>query len=222
MFIKFYLLIRKFLLQILSPPFCEYCRKFLDERTILCANCLQKIKSVAVHDLKVSVKYKIPVYAVGAYQEPLKSLVLAKMRSYRLVSIYLADLIYVRTPFRSLACDYLIPVPLHWSRTLSRGYNQSFVMATKLSQLRPELKVADILRRNRATKYQSGLSKFGRASNLQNAFDLKNIDQNLYRDKNLVLIDDVFTSGATLAAAVKTLLKLKPKSIAIVVACRAI
>ncbi len=211
-----------FLLQILAPPFCEYCRQFLTERTILCANCLQKIKPVAVHDLKVTAKYKIPVYAAGAYQEPLKSLVLAKMRSYHLMSVFLGELLYVRTPFKNLPCDYLVPIPLHWSRVWRRGYNQSTVMATKLSQLRPGANVADILSRNRSTKYQSGLSKLARANNLQNAFDLKNIDPNLYRDKNLVLIDDVFTSGATLAAAVKTLLKLKPKSIAIVVACRAI
>lgn len=211
-----------FLLKIISPPFCEVCRIFIDQRTILCTACIQKIKPVAVYDLVVTAKLKIPVYAIGAYQTPIKELVLAKTRSYRLMSLYLGEQIYLRTPFRNLPCDYLLPVPLHWSRIWRRGYNQSLVMANKLQQLRPEIAVADILKRVRATKYQASLSKLGRMQNLKNAFILKNIDHKIYQDKDLILIDDVFTSGATLAAAVKELAKLKPKSIAIVVCARAI
>lgn len=206
----------------MSPPFCEYCRIFLDQRTILCSNCLQKIKSVAAHDLRITAKYKISVYAAGAYQEPLKSLVLAKMRSYRLISEYLGEQIYARTPFRSLPCDFLVPVPLHFTRIWRRGYNQSLVMAERLQQLRPEIKVANVLMRTRATKYQSNLGRLARVNNLEKAFSLRKINHEPYRNKNLILIDDVFTSGATLAAACKELLKLNPKSITIIVCARAI
>ncbi len=214
--------ITNFCLDLLSPPFCEYCRVFLELRTILCSSCLQKIKPVAVHDLRITAKYKIPVYAAGAYQEPLKSLVLCKMRSYRLISEYLGEQIYARTPFRDLPCDFLVPVPLHFTRIWRRGYNQSLVAAERLQQLRPAIKIADLLVRTRATKYQSNLGKLARVQNLQNAFSLKKIDHELYRNKHLIIVDDVFTSGATLAAACKELLKLKPKSIAILVGARAI
>lgn len=211
-----------FVLTLLSPPFCEYCRTFLEQRTILCQACFQKIKPVAVYDLKVTAKYKIPVYAIGAYQEPLKSLVLAKMRSYRLISEFLGELIYTRTPFQHFKADFIVPVPLHFTRVWRRGYNQSLVMAERLQQLQPTMMVADILKRTRATKYQSNLGKLARLQNLQRAFSLKNFDHKLYRDKHLILIDDVFTSGATLAAACQELLKLKPKSIVIIVCARAI
>lgn len=214
--------VRDFVFKILSPPFCEYCRCFVTKRSLLCADCLQKITPLVAHELLISATHKVPVYAVGAYQEPLKSLVLAKNRAYRLASVYLAEQIYTQTAFSTLPCDYLIPIPLHWSRALRRGYNQSAVMAERLQQLQSTTTVANILKRVRATKYQSGLTKLERATNLTKAFVLKEIEPELYRDKNLILVDDVFTSGATLAAAARELYKLQPKSLAIVVACRAI
>ena len=221
-FKKILFLLRDLFFKILSPPFCENCRVFLAKREILCVTCMQKIMPVVAQNLKLSVDYKIPVYAIGAYTDPLKGLVLAKNRSHRLVSIFLAELIYDKTIFNKLPCDYLVPVPLHWTRTVKRGYNQSQVMAARLQELKPQICVADILKRTRATQYQTGLSKLDRAKNLKNAFMLKNIDFNLYQDKNLILIDDVFTSGATLIAAAQELRKLKPKTITIIVACRTV
>lgn len=214
--------IRDFILHMISPPFCEACHRFLDQRSILCEACIHQITPVTTYDLVLSPQLKIPVYALGAYQDPLKSLVLAKTKSYQLATIYLADQIYEKTVFRNLPCDFLIPVPLHWSRKLKRGYNQALLMAQQLQKRRGDVKIADILKRHKVTKYQAGLSKLERIVNLKNAFSLKKIDPAPYRDKHLILIDDVFTSGATLAAAAKELTNLQPKTIAIIVACRAI
>lgn len=214
--------VREFIFQILSPPFCEACRCFLEQRTILCESCVQKIAPVVTYDLKLNAKFKISVYALGAYQEPLKCLILAKQRSDQLASIYLASQIYEKTVFRDLPCDFLVPIPLHWSRRLKRGYNQALVMAQQLQKLRSNVSVADLLKRQSATKYQAGLSRLDRVDNLKKAFTLKNFNPSLYRDKHLILVDDVFTSGATLAAAAKELATLQPKTIAIIVACRAI
>lgn len=212
----------KFILQIIAPSFCENCRCFIDQRHLLCKICTNQILPVATHDLVLGLQFKIPVYALGAYQDPLKCLILAKQRSYQLATIYLADQIYEKTIFRNLPCDFLVPVPLHWTRQLKRGYNQALLMAQRLQVRRGDVQIADILKRHTATKYQAGLSKIERVSNLENAFSLKKINHKLYREKHIILVDDVFTSGATLAAAVKQLAVLQPKTIAIIVACRAI
>lgn len=209
-------------LNFFSPPFCQACQHFLNERTILCKTCLQKIVPIVTHSIALNTKCKIPVYALGAYQDPLKSLILAKHRSFYLANIYLANAIYEKTVFRDLPCDFLIPIPLHWSRRLKRGYNQSLVMAQRLQQLRTNVLVADILKRKKFTKYQSGLDKDARIQNLKKAFGLKKINSENFRNKHLILIDDVFTTGATLMAAATELLKLQPKTLAIIVAARAI
>ena len=181
--------ILKFLAKIISPPFCEQCRVFLDRQTILCQSCFLKIRPIAPYHLKINGNLKIPVYAIGPYEQPLQGLVLAKKRSYRLAAIYLAELIYAKTPLINLPCDFLVPVPQHWARTFKRGYNPSIVMANKLQELfdgfgDQKYLVANILRRIRATKYQTGLSKIERASNVYGAFALKKINSKLYLNKD--------------------------------------
>lgn len=209
--------------KIISPPFCEECRCFLSERSLLCFECKQKIMPVMPAVFAVGTKYQLLVYAAGAYEAPLKGLVLAKNRSYNLAARYLAEQIYERTPFMQLPCDYLVPIPLHWTRELWRGYNQGVIIAKRLEQLHPQVQLANILERRRITAYQSGLSKSERATNLQSAFNLcSGLDFSLYQGKDLILIDDVATSGATLINAAKELAKLNPKSISALVACRTI
>jgi len=209
--------------RLISPPFCEQCQRFISQRQLLCNDCIQTILPVVSVNLSLGRRGQLTVYAAGAYQAPLQGLVLGKQRGYYLASRYLAEQIYERTPFPKLPCDYLIPIPLHWSRELKRGYNQSMVIAQRLAQLRTDVALETPLRRSKRTQPQSNLSKSERAINLEAAFELgDHVDLELYRDKDLILVDDVLTSGATLINAAQELLKLRPRSISAVVACRAI
>ncbi len=91
--------------------------------------------------------------------------------------------------------DFIVPVPLHRRRLAQRGFNQSEELAQLLSQ---ELKVPvqNILIRKKETKQQAKLEKIGRIKNVKNAFVLlKNFD---VEKKNILLLDDVFTTGLTL------------------------
>jgi len=100
----------------------------------------------------------------------------------------------------------VLPVPLHRQRLFMRRYNQSAVLARALAQAAPHM-VFDpfILRRLRKTPPQKGLSRTERQKNMQNAFAVLPEKRGAIKGKNLLLIDDVHTSGATLNACAKAL-----------------
>jgi ComF family protein len=98
--------------------------------------------------------------------------------------------------------EFFVPVPLHWARRLTRGYNQSLVLAKKLKH--PTAKINTDLVRTRYTKSQPMMaSAAARARNVAGAFAVRK-GHNL-RGKLLCLIDDIKTTGATLNECAKTL-----------------
>lgn len=206
---------------VISPPFCAYCKKFLTTRMIFCIECYQLIDPVVSVQITLSKQYTMTVMAVSGYQEPLKTLILAKAWSDIVACNQLAQLIWEMTYFKHLPCDYLIPVPLHWMRFAKRGYNQTQEIAHVLGKYR-NISVADILSRIKNTPFQSSLALDKRADNVKHAFALKNVDAALYHNKHLVLVDDLMTTGSTLINAAKALQALKPASINVILACRAI
>jgi len=204
---------------LIYPPYCAQCKKFLENRSVFCKECALQIQSVATIPLKVTKKWSIPVLALSAYKKPIQQLILAKGRSNRTASYQLAKLIWDRTPIRNLSVDYFIPIPLHWRRYAKRGYNQAEVIAKYLA----EKKGADVyngLQRVKHTKFQSSCSGQGRADNVKDAFSLCVTDNNQFKGKHLVIVDDLMTTGSTLQAAVRELCKVRPASITAIVACR--
>lgn len=103
---------------------------------------------------------------------------------------------------RAAGLDVLVPIPLHAARLRERGFNQSALIADALSG-RLGIPVVDALVRPRATRSQVGL---GRAARRRNVADAFGAGAGLRAGAAVCLVDDVATSGATLAAAAEVLL----------------
>jgi len=94
-----------------------------------------------------------------------------------------------------------IPVPLHWSRFLKRRYNQSALLAKAFAAVQGLDYLPDALQRTKATKSLDGRTRDDRFAILQDAIRPHPKRGSALRDRPVLLIDDVMTSGATLAAA---------------------
>jgi len=162
------------------------------------------------------------VLAVSEYKDPLRSLVLYKFKNSLSFAVQLAHLIWALSNLKNIKFDYLVPIPLHWTRKMWRGYNQSEVIANELSRLsgRP---VLNCLQRIKRTRYQATLSPDERQKNVSKAFELKHYagrSDEFGPGKIFVVVDDIMTTGSTLEAAAKELIKYKPQALYAIVACR--
>lgn len=204
----------------LFPPYCYYCHDVLSTTSVLCQQCLARIQPVISHSISISPIKQVTVYAIGAYQHPLKKLITAKHFRCRHSAQSLGVLLWERTALQLLDFDCIVPLPLHWSRYAHRWYNQAEEMALRISNLSNKPCVS-LLQRTKKTKFQAGLSQKQRYENVHDIFSLTQ-EASLYRNKTIVLIDDVMTTGATIKEAVKVLYTLQPKAIIVAVACRVI
>lgn len=105
-----------------------------------------------------------------------------------------------------ISADYLIPIPLHKKRFSERGYNQAECFANGLSESLaiPVLSEALIRNRNSVTQTKTG-GRFNRFRNIEDIFSLAENSEEMLKNKRVVLVDDVLTSGATLEVAAKVL-----------------
>jgi len=118
--------------------------------------------------------------------------------------------------------DAIVPVPLHWKRGWSRRYNQSAALAKIIAKHAGIQMRADALKRNRPTSQQVGLSRTERARNVQGAFEVAADRRDQINGRRVVLIDDVLTSGATVDACARALLRAKAASVDVLVFARVV
>lgn len=114
----------------------------------------------------------------------------------------------VRSMFKQIplpVADMIIPIPIHRSRFIERGYNQSLLIAKSVSKILAIPIESSVLIKHHQTKKQGTLaSRADRMKNLEQSFTVRN--KKIIQGKHILLVDDITTTGSTLSEARKTLL----------------
>jgi ComF family protein len=144
------------------------------------------------------------VWTYGPYQGNLRRLIhLLKYDGMRPLADMLAERCATQADLREHA-DLVVPTPLHWTKRLERGFNQSLLLARAAARRHSLPCVPEALRRKRATPPQAGLSGVQRRASLRGAFEA---NRGLVQGKRILLVDDVVTTGATLESCARALRK---------------
>jgi ComF family protein len=205
---------------ILFPPVCLCCDEFIDDdhRPVcrrcwdridyferpFCLTCRSPLERVDRCPICQSERIR-PVFSLGQYVDPLKEMIhqfkyhgfadLGRMLAEKLIEQH-------RSFIKSINADCLVPVPLYSYREKKRGFNQAAVIAEVIGRA---LKIPlnfDSLIQIKRTSDQAKLTPDKRHTNVIGAFT---VDDDNLRDKRIILIDDVITTGATVNEIIKTL-----------------
>lgn len=143
--------------------------------------------------------------AVGLYEHALRQSVLSLKRQPH-VAPFLTQLLLATATREPLSeSTRIIPVPLHDKRVQERGFNQAEIIAEALSRpLKLPVDRASVVRIRGSEKYRAGLDPKGRRDTVAGAFAVRH--PRLVEDEGILLVDDVFTTGATVNACAQALL----------------
>ena len=195
-----------FFLDLIFPIACQKCDT---EGEWLCQNCFQELQSSLVDQVKLKkVKYFERLWVVANYHQELLSNILHifKYKYVEDVGIFLSRIVvdFLKDK-NNCQFDYVVPVPLSKKRKLTRGYNQSEIIAQHISrELGWPLNTTGLVRKIH-THTQVGLDSKQRLKNVRNIFLVKN--QADFKNKRILLVDDVITTGATMRECAKILRK---------------
>jgi len=213
----------KGMLDFAFPPICSGCGEFCEPLGEICKQCREKIEwfdqpiclncGCFIPDSKscpTCEKETFPLFALGNYRDPLKRII--SRLKYHSVSNFLPILTSkVSLTFGGQLAKYsnplLIPIPLHPSREYRRGYNQALLFANELSNEFGISTNIDILYRIQKKMLQSRLKEKDRSANIKGVFwaspfIAKGDNQKIM---DIILVDDVATSGNTIFEAKRTL-----------------
>jgi ComF family protein len=186
-------------LRFISAPLCASCGYPFDFETEVdarCASCLRET----------------PLYASARsaliYDDASRGVILKFKHADRTESVrVLAGWMERAGAAMLTAADIIVPVPLHRWRLLRRRYNQSALLAQVLAGRRGKVCLADGLIRSRATPIQGHKGFRERHRNVRGAFTVNPKRAAALQGRTIALVDDVYTSGATIEECTKTLLK---------------
>lgn len=208
------------------PPVCTSCHKPLTDSHQLCAACWQDITFISAPRCAVTgtpLPFELgsdaitpmaaaspPAYdkaiPLAHYTGTMRHLIhkLKYQDKHETVTLF-ANWLNSLAAKELTEADYIIPIPLHRTRLWQRRFNQSSLIAARLAALSGKPLQTTILKRDKKTRQQVGLSAKQRQTNMSGAFSVSASGSELIREKNLLLIDDVITTGATANAAARTL-----------------
>lgn len=233
-------------MDIIYPPVCCSCNAPLAEGSdILCPACWQQLQQEVTpaycpacgstasvfeifdghcHCCQGQSSALDFVVRVGEYDSVLSKMVVAlKYHNQSHLDRFLGQLAASSAisskQFRT--CDMMIPIPLHWRRRFARGYNQSELLAVQTAKCLADaglnMPVCLALTRIRNTPPQTTLTQSRRRDNIRGAFSVR--QNGKLAGKNICLVDDVTTSGATLQTAAKELKKAGAATVGALVIC---
>ena len=201
------------ILNIIYPQVCVICGK--GRNTFLCKKCEIKLKKEAVFgNDKYEDKYFENHFYLFKYEGIIRKLLLNykfKEQPYLYESFVNFFNKYQKKYLQFDFYDIIIIVPISKKRLNSRGYNQSLLIGRKISK---ELKVKlneDILIKQKNNLKQSSLNKNEREQNVKDVYNIKNIQK--IKNKKILLIDDIFTTGSTVNECSKVLIKAGAKKV---------
>jgi ComF family protein len=205
----------------LSPPACLHCHTSLSARTAFCTSCQVQILPIVPFDLYLGKNNVTSVFAISAYKDPLRSLILAKHRGNETAIRFLADFMAHSPIVQHLDFDLIIFIPLHWTRYASRGFNQAQIIAQAVADVTGK-PIISCLQRSKKTQFQARLSLLQREENVADAFTFDQKYARHIAGKKILIVDDLFTTGSTIKAVSALLQKYQPAKIDVFVACRVV
>lgn len=230
-------------LDLLLPPVCIGCRLRTGSHGLVCGACFAKIEFIAppiCERLGVPLPFETgapalsaaaiaspPVYdrarAVARYSETMRDLVQSFKYRDRQEGLALFGRWLARAGAELLdEADLIVPVPLYRSRLWWRRFNQSALLAQRLSRLTGVPADCFVLKRVRRTASQVGLSTEQRKKNVRGAFKVDPARKSVLAGKRVVLVDDVITTGATVEACARVLRRAKAARIDVLALARVV
>ena len=203
------------ILNLFYPPVCGICGKFSEE--FLCKKCEILLKSQAKFKIE---KQENEVFEEHLYIFSYEGIIRKMILNYKfqeksyLYSTFVNFLLKNEKFFEFIKkYDTIVPVPISQKRQRQRGYNQSELIARKLAK-EANLSLAHRnLKKIKNIIEQSKLNKIQRQRNIQGAYELRKKEQ--LAEKNILLFDDIYTTGSTVKECCKILKQAKPKKIGV-------
>ena len=208
---------REIILNLIYPNVCGICDKICKES--LCKKCELKLEAYKIACLKNYKNAEKVYFDYCINMLKYESIIREKIIDYKFnertylyktfAKIILKDEKICR--FLKERCDIIIPIPMHKYKKRLRGYNQTELIAKELSNT---LKIpinTKILIKKKNNKTQSTLTKSERTKNVKGAFEALDIEN--IKNKEILLFDDIYTTGNTLNECSKILKKVGAKSV---------
>ena len=186
---------------------CGICEK--ESKNSLCYECRKKLQK-EFKFTKVYSKYQnfSEQYYLFQYKNLIRNLIL-QMKFQKKIYLYKTIEYFFRNNQKNFEklkkYDIIIVVPLSWKRKLQRGYNQSLLIAKIISNILQIKIESEILYKTKNIVPQSTLNKKERKENIKGAFKVKNIEK--IRNKKILIIDDIYTTGSTLNECSRNLMR---------------